>query len=1566
MKSGKSFMRVLLTVVMLLCAMCFVACGKVEFKIGFIVEDAVYATINTKGEEVLKMPNDPEKDGYIFDGWYWDDGSWEKPFTANSLLDAPLSSNMSVYAKFVKNEIEGVSFENVETTYDGTEKEISVRNLPDGANVSYDKPNTYTDAGGYTVTATIRQANHFDLVLTATLKINKAIYDMSSVVFTNSTAIYDGQSHSVCATNLPKGVTVSYENNEKVNAGTYTVTAKFIGDNKNFEVIPDMSATLTIEKATVEKPVADTTTFIYNGKEQTYNIVGKDLCSVKGNKQTNAGNYTVEISLQDNANYQWTDKTTDNLFYGFCIQKAVYDISGVIFESKTVTYDSKIHSIYATNLPKGVTVSYENNENINTGSYTVIAKFTGDSKNFENIPDKTATLTILPDSFKGLAFESKVFTYDGSEKKIEVTNIPTGATVTYDKPNTQINAGEYTIKATVKKENYSDIVLTATLTINKATYNMSGIKFENKTVTYNGEAYSIFAQNVPVGLSVSYIGNNIANAGTYNVTAVFTDTSGNYENPQNKTATLTINKANVAGISFTDKTFVYDGDIHTATVTGKLPSGVSVSYENNDKINVGTYTVTAIFNDNSGNYIVPANMTAKLIIEKATVSGITFDDKTFTYNGEKRNIEIGGILPEDIIVSYSNNGKINAGIYTVIATFSCKTDNYFVPDDMTATLTIKKAVYDMSNVSFDNKTVTYDGKMHSITVSGTLPEGVAVTYSNNDKINANQYVVTASFRSDSINYYAIDDMQAILTINKATYDMSEIVFVGGTFTYDGTQKFIYVTGEIPNGVTVSYENNGKVNANTYTVTAIFTGDTENYNKLSDWTASLIINKATYDMSDVLFKNQTFTYDTTTKNAVITGSLPNGVEVSYVGNGKINVGTYQVMAKFNGDRNNFYLIEDMTATLKINQAVPYIREVSCDQSLNLYSKVELIADTDVAGTIMLDDGQTLALGYKTYSWKFVPEDAHNYTYASGTLGLTVCALVSYYNDDILFDSQNIIVNNSAYVPEKTPLKNDENGLSYTFSHWSIEKNGEKYDFTNSITADLSLYAVYKSEEIVYAINYYDTNGIENDNITSYTVSTEFTLLSLQREHYEFGGWTDKSGNKLTKITKGTFGTLDIYATWTPVEYVINYVLTYRGASNKDNPQTYNVEDTFLLADATFDEYHAFSGWYLEEDFINEKKSISVGESGTITVYAKWDFSGTFISTAEEFKNITYKMDGIYELKNNIVIDFTLGDTTNPFTGYLLGNDFVISGSTMIVSINSGYIGYVETDQILCLNNLGTIFMCKAYGVSIENSGNIESCISYGFSVRYLLAGSDSNYRELYRIGGIVATNSGSIINCLAIGDYIETVYNTQAKLRDMVVSVGGIAGYSSNTGIIKNCYYTGILDVVVKYRGTYVRDDMETGTTGVIGGITGGNEGNIEHCFAKGALKIKVEGRDSSVVTYAYIGGITGQSYYIYGNLVVPGEAGTVKCSFADLTELTSTSTFSYVKTLGEIDAANNFYNSDIVLPQATPLVTINYSGTATSSINYTSRTWLLQNLGLDESIWRLQDGQLPKLWFETE
>ena len=76
------------------------SCNKVEFKVDFVVDGEVYATVNTNGKETITIPDTPTKEGYIFDGWYCDKDSWQKPFTANSLLDVPLSSDISVYAKW--------------------------------------------------------------------------------------------------------------------------------------------------------------------------------------------------------------------------------------------------------------------------------------------------------------------------------------------------------------------------------------------------------------------------------------------------------------------------------------------------------------------------------------------------------------------------------------------------------------------------------------------------------------------------------------------------------------------------------------------------------------------------------------------------------------------------------------------------------------------------------------------------------------------------------------------------------------------------------------------------------------------------------------------------------------------------------------------------------------------------------------------------------------------------------------------------------------------------------------------------------------------------------------------------------------------------------------------------------------------------------------------------------------------------------------------------------------------------------------------------------------------------
>lgn len=74
---------------------------KINVKLNFIVEDELYASITTSGGNSIEMPADPEKSGFVFDGWYLDNDSWKKPFTANSLLNVYVSDNILLYAKWL-------------------------------------------------------------------------------------------------------------------------------------------------------------------------------------------------------------------------------------------------------------------------------------------------------------------------------------------------------------------------------------------------------------------------------------------------------------------------------------------------------------------------------------------------------------------------------------------------------------------------------------------------------------------------------------------------------------------------------------------------------------------------------------------------------------------------------------------------------------------------------------------------------------------------------------------------------------------------------------------------------------------------------------------------------------------------------------------------------------------------------------------------------------------------------------------------------------------------------------------------------------------------------------------------------------------------------------------------------------------------------------------------------------------------------------------------------------------------------------------------------------------------
>lgn len=472
---------------------------------------------------------------------------------------------------------------------------------------------------------------------------------------------------------------------------------------------------------------------------------------------------------------------------------------------------------------------------------------------------------------------------------------------------------------------------------------VKAVLFKDKTVTYNGQYHelSVDKDTLPSGVVVLYSTNKYMNVGEYEVTADFY-WGGEKIEGESKTATLTINKAtyDTSSIALIGLTKYYDTEAVVPKIEGRIPAGVTVSYtyknsagETVDEMkNVDTYTVWASFTGDANNYHEIAPISATVEIRKTRLSGISFSDKRFDYDGEAKSIfieYINGELPEEVVVSYDGNGQTAHGTYTVTASFTVS-DNYVPIDDITAILSITNKIHDMSGVELLGGSYTYDGRDHSPAIKGELPEGVSAEVIITDAsgevvtsvINAGTYTATAKFTVDENEYEPIPDMTATVVILKAS--VSGIVFSDATEYYDGAEKYIYATG-VPADVEVSYEGNGKVEIGSYTVTAKFSVG-ENYAEIPDMTATLNIVPKVYDMSGVSLPGSTVTYDGANKMPTIEGELPDGVTVTItatdaLGNPLteiVNVGTYTVTAKFIGAP-DFAAIPDMTATVTITKA-----------------------------------------------------------------------------------------------------------------------------------------------------------------------------------------------------------------------------------------------------------------------------------------------------------------------------------------------------------------------------------------------------------------------------------------------------------------------------------------------------------------------------------------------------------------------------------------------------------------------------------------------------------------------
>src|SRR5690606_40813310 len=95
-------------------------------------------------------------------------------------------------------------------------------------------------------------------------------------------------------------------------------------------------------------------------------------------------------------------------------------------------------------------------------------------------------------------------------------------------------------------------------------------------------------------------------------------------------------------------------------------------------------------------------------------------------------------LPAGTSVSYTNNDRTDVGTQTVTAII---TGANYTTLELFADLTITPAA--ITGVTFANDTLVYDGSAKSLAISGALPVGTSVSFTNNDRTDVGTQTLTA-------------------------------------------------------------------------------------------------------------------------------------------------------------------------------------------------------------------------------------------------------------------------------------------------------------------------------------------------------------------------------------------------------------------------------------------------------------------------------------------------------------------------------------------------------------------------------------------------------------------------------------------------------------------------------------------------------------------------------------------------------------------------------------------------------------------------------------------------------
>lgn len=716
------------------------------YEIKYYSGSSLFHTERVLKTDEVTAPESPSLEGYVFSGWYTD-LQGKNPY----IFGNTENSDVNLYASF-KLTVPNFKINSKSFVYDGTERRLSFDELShplaSGGSFSFEWykdseilqyssdsiPLRYVkDSGVYNCKVTFAYNGDFVSVTTADISINitKACVEIPVI----SPCEYTGlRIYPI----IPESDLYTFDFSPATDAGSYPVTFTLDDSDNyqwklhegacavvNYEIVRSQNAFLGLPDAEdcFVGGIPEVTSSVKFGAPTV--LYSHDGVSFDTDAPKEAGSYFLKIIVPETANYYYLESdiisflVLEEIPVGIRLDKAPDKTDYQAFEALvlngaefSVTYNSgRVEKADIQNL----TVKYKSGDCFLVSDTCAVIYY-------ENVSvPVTVNVSAAEYDISSVIFDSCEAVYNGKRQTLtalgEVVGID-GIPLIIKVTGGGVNVGSYNVTLSFESDSINYRIPEPIVKTLRITPMSLSVKFGDSTFVYDGTqkaptATVTGAEGSEVQLSVS---GAAIDAGVYTARASISDS--NYLLVDSEIS-FEIKRADidVSSVSWQGGEFVYNGSLHSVTVSGLPPMLTLAGYTDSSFTDAGEYVATASVVYDSKNYNEPPVLMHKWSIKPAEYdfSECFFIDSEYIYDGNVHYPELSGEMPVGAdgsipVYSFSCGAThVSEGTVTVTVSFSTESKNYKIPSDLTV---LVKILPKPINVVWGELNFVYDGNPH--------------------------------------------------------------------------------------------------------------------------------------------------------------------------------------------------------------------------------------------------------------------------------------------------------------------------------------------------------------------------------------------------------------------------------------------------------------------------------------------------------------------------------------------------------------------------------------------------------------------------------------------------------------------------------------------------------------------------------------------------------------------------------------------------------------------------------------------------------------------------------------